>query len=90
MYNGSMARGWESKSVEAQVEERLELAADRELRKEQRESRSKRDSLDLSRARVLQEIAECRNPRYKELLVKSLEHLDEKLSEFQAGKTLAD
>jgi hypothetical protein len=80
-----MARGWESKSVEAQMELAANDKPAQALKTADRESKLKRDSILLSRARVLHEIAECRNQRYKELLVKSLEHLDEKLRELEAG-----
>ena len=80
-----MARGWESKSVEAQMDLAADSKAGQHEKQSDRESRLKRNSLLLSRARVLQQIAECRNPRYKELLVKSLEHLDEKLQEMDAA-----
>jgi hypothetical protein len=74
-----MARGWESKSVEAQIE----LASERDLRPAagaaEREVIRQRESLQLDRSRVLREISECRNPRYRELLNKSLGHLDEQL-----------
>jgi hypothetical protein len=76
-----MARGWESKSIEAQIE----LASERDPRPvtgaAEREIIKRRESLLLSRTRVLVDIAECRNPRYKELLTKSLEHLDQQLAD---------
>jgi len=74
-----MARGWESKAVEAQ----MELASERDSRPAidaaQRDLARRRESLLLSRMRVMAQIAECRNPRYKELLTMSLAHLDEQL-----------
>ncbi len=74
-----MARGWESKSVEAQMELASERRSKRAPDAAQRELARQRESLLISRTRVMAEIAECRNPRYKELLTRSLEHLDEQL-----------
>jgi hypothetical protein len=74
-----MARGWESKSVEAQIE----LAGQREAKQvtdpAQAELRRQRESLLLSRRRILSEIEDCHNPRYRELLTRSLEHVDQKI-----------
>ena len=79
VYNGTMARGWESKSVEAQID----LASERDPRPVTdaagREIARRRESLLLDRTRVLREISECRNPRYIEQLKRSLEYLDEEL-----------
>ena len=78
VYNEGMARGWESKSVESQIE----LASERGSRPATDAARAiarRRESLLLDRTRVLREISECRNPRYIEQLKKSLEYLDEQL-----------
>ncbi len=39
-----------------------------------------RESLELSRTRVLQDLAKAENPRYKEQLQRSLMFLDDKLA----------
>jgi len=83
-----MARGWESKSVEAQIESAD--AGDNARRKTgltatQIEMLRKKESLLLSRARVLRELNESRNPRYKKLLTDALADLDKKLSELDQG-----
>ncbi len=78
-----MARGWESKSVEQQMEDAQTApkqapaltAADVELNR-------KREGLLLQRSRILQEIAAARNPRYRELLKETLHHLENQLSSF--------
>jgi molecular chaperone GrpE (heat shock protein) len=75
-----MARGWESKSVESQIE-----SADRRpdrgesLTPEQRELRRKRDSLELSRRRVLQEIETTRSPARRSSLEQALAFLDQEI-----------
>ena len=57
-----MARGWESKSVESQIEE-ADTSLDRgePLTPEQRELRRKREGLELSRRGVLREIETTRS-----------------------------
>ncbi len=76
-----MARGWESKSVESQIEDR---AAGREqsglLTPEEREVRHKRESLELSRRRVLQDIEAARSPVRRTSLELGLAFLDEELA----------
>ena len=46
------------------------------------ERRRKKDSLLLSRTRILEELKSSRNPRYKKILTDALADLDEKLAEF--------
>ena len=78
-----MARGWESKSVEAQIEEALAkpqpgtaiLTPAETVRLREREG------LLLHRTRVLHDIAAARNPRYQEVLKAALAHLDERLAQ---------
>ena len=82
-----MARGWESKSVEAQMES---AAADRKTQRgpvetpEQARRRQERASLELSRTRVLKDLETATNPRYRATLEAALQHLDDKI------KSLAD
>ena len=78
-----MSRGWESKSVESQIEAAEEQRA--RLRsvapsQEQIGRQRERESIELSRTRVLQDLASATNPKYRELLERSLRYLDEKLS----------
>ncbi len=77
-----MARGWESKSVETQIEEAGSTSADiiTEPRKEPAELQSKREGLRLQRCRILQEIETARNPRYRNMLDELLIHLDAELA----------
>ena len=84
-----MARGWESKSVEAQTEE---AAARRSARtthyrrqpkpddQQERDLIVRRESILLSRVRVVRELENAQNPRYKAQLSKALADLDAQLS----------
>ena len=83
-YNVGVARGWESKSVEGQIEsfasERRSLARE-PVTEAQLERENQRHMLLLSRTRVMHDIENCRNPRHLELLQNSLAYLDAKLAE---------
>ena len=78
-----MARGWESKSVEAQIDE-AESSRHAVLQKlsspEKSELIRKRETILLSRTRVAREIETAQNPRYLAVLTKALEHLETQLS----------
>jgi len=79
-----MARGWESKDVESQVEDRKTVADDRgqgqksaeQVRKEQ-----ERRGLALSRTRILNSLESATNPNHRKSLEAALAHLDKKLAE---------
>jgi hypothetical protein len=78
-----MARGWESKSVESQMEAAEERNARRnavELTPEKAAKLREREGLLLSRQRVLADIAAASNPNYRRLLESSLAFLDQKLA----------
>ena len=79
----SMARGWESKSVESQIES----AESRPLRAigvaptaAQVNLMREKENLTLSRTRVLRDLETSKNPRYVQLLNRELKTLDERLS----------
>ena len=75
-----MARGWESKSVESQIEEtdrRLDRGAP--LTPEQRRTEEKRAGLELSRRRVLHELEQARSPVRRASLEQALAFLDEEI-----------
>ena len=84
-----MARGWESKSVEEQIELAAEKAASLKSQTKVNEAEAAKqrelDSLQLSRTRVMQDMASASNPRYREQLQRSLDYLDEKLARAAAG-----
>jgi hypothetical protein len=75
-----MARGWESKSVEAQIESASEpKPGGKKLTPEEMERTRQRESLDLSRRRVLHDLKTARDPRYLEILQRGLETLEERI-----------
>jgi hypothetical protein len=80
-----MARGWESKSVEQQQEERS--AAGQTVRAplspEQQQRNRKRDGLLLSRGRLTQQLEAAGNPRHRQMLEQSIAELDRQLSLLQ-------
>jgi hypothetical protein len=78
-----MARGWESKSVESQIEsaeERAALAKLPKLTPEEAARKSERESLELTRKRVLHDIETSQNPGYRVTLEAALKHLDDKIA----------
>ena len=77
-----MARGWESKAVEAQIEsaQERETRTARRLTPEQTAQEAKRDSLLLQRTRILRECKNCRDPRYRQTLSSGLEYLESQLT----------
>ncbi len=82
-----MARGWESKSVEAQQAEagqktpkpKAPMSAEAAVRWRERES------LLLARKQVLQQMAGNPNPRHLALLSQSLAELDDRLKRLDPG-----
>lgn len=79
-----MARGWESKSVEAQIDlagaglsPRSAVNVPDPVRLE---AIRKKENIVLSRTRVIHELESARNPRYKAVLTKALADLDAQLS----------
>lgn len=79
-----MARGWESKDVESQVESgqapkghygNNSKTAD-ELRREQ-----ERKDLQLSRIRIAHDLDSATNPNHRKSLEAALAHLDKKISD---------
>jgi hypothetical protein len=81
-----MSRGWESKDVESQMEEAAaRRAASRQTppSAEQIRLQSERQSLELSRTRVVKDIEAATNPRRREQLEAALQHLDRKLAELK-------
>jgi hypothetical protein len=86
-----MAKGWESKSVEAQIE-----AAQTEVRRPQRfidpahvELLRKKENLQLSRTRVLRDLESSLNPRYQAMLQRALADLDAQLAALERPRAVA-
>ena len=77
-----MARGWESKSVEEQMDmaqSRSPRVTGPALDPAQINLVRERENTLLSRTRVLRELETSRNPRYVQLLNRELKVLEEKL-----------
>jgi hypothetical protein len=77
-----MARGWESKSVEQQQEERSAprstLRAPIPLDEQQRNRT--REGLLLSRKRLAQQLQAAGNPRHRQMLEQAIAELDSQVS----------
>ena len=85
-----MARGWESKSVEEQQAEAGQPAAPDDSRKpqltpEEQGRERERQGLALARKRVLQQLEAAADPRYAELLRRSLAELDARIARLDKG-----
>jgi hypothetical protein len=75
-----VARGWESKSVEQQQDEAASKSERHELlTPEQIAERQRRQGLELSRQRILQQLQVACNPRHRQMLEAALAELERKL-----------
>ncbi len=78
-----MARGWESKDVESQVEAKTTMSttssrgpkSPEELRREQ-----ERKDLQLSRVRIVNDLQTATHPNHRKSLEAALAHLDQKIA----------
>ena len=81
-----MARGWESKSVEDQIDSakaEREARAKPHLSVEQRQREDRKQSLLLSRAQVVNRLKASTNTRYRTQLEIALAHLDAQLEGYE-------
>ena len=79
-----MARSWESKDVESQVESSQapkETDGSRRKTAEQIQREQERKGLQLSRKRIAHDLESATNPNHRKSLEAALAHLDKKLSE---------
>jgi hypothetical protein len=80
-----MARGWESKDVEAQVAESAEPQKALSGRAEKSPAQQLREQsvrdLQLSRTRITNDLANATNPNHRKSLEAALAHLDKKISD---------
>ena len=80
-----MARGWESKSVEAQMESaesrRVEQKAADAVTSEQARLDRERDALRMQLIRIRREFEDARHDRHREQLEGAIKHLEEKLAQ---------
>jgi hypothetical protein len=80
-----VARGWESKSVEAQQAEAVETSKKSQPRLTAPEAAvvREKENLRLARQTVLRQIETSSNPRRREVLQSALADLDEKLQRLE-------
>jgi hypothetical protein len=79
-----MARGWESKDVEAQVEasETRHSNGGHEAKSSEQQVREQSvKDLQLSRIRIVNDLNSATNPHHRNRLEAALAHLDKKISE---------
>jgi hypothetical protein len=78
-----MARGWESKSVADQIEEGESRRSESRVVKstEDLALQQKRDSLVLSRSRLLQQLERASNTAHREVLLRGLNAIDNEIEE---------
>jgi hypothetical protein len=78
-----VARGWESKSVEAQQEEAAQktVRTGEKIGREEAKLRREKEGLRLARKRVLHQIEASTNSRHRTLLEEALAELDRKLAQ---------
>jgi hypothetical protein len=83
-----MARGWESKSVESQMETAKEdqPVNPRQLTDAQKKTQRERNQLMLSRAYVMQQMQSSTNERYTESLRQALSDLDRKIGQLDGRR----
>lgn len=83
-----MARGWESKDVEAQVEAQVESSLSPKGQSgrgpktaEQMKRDQERQQLELSRTRIVHDLESATHPNHRKSLEAALAHLDKKIAE---------
>ena len=79
-----MARGWESKSVESQQEESFRESEQRDFQQlspEERERRERLASLELSRARTLDQLERATGAAHRAMLKRTLLALERDIAE---------
>ena len=77
-----MARGWESKEIESQMdaaEERRAAAKEAQLGEAEIARRRARESIELSMERIRREVAASTHPRHREQLSAALAYLEKQL-----------
>lgn len=80
--NGCMARGWESKDVESQVDAKTsDKPANEKAQKSQDQLKNERErqGLELSKKRVLADLENATHPNHRKALEAALAHLDAKI-----------
>jgi hypothetical protein len=81
-----MARGWESKDVESQVEATeapKQKSGSGAKTPEQLKRDLERKDLQLSRTRIMNDLATATHPQHRKSLEAALAHLDKKIAELR-------
>jgi hypothetical protein len=92
-YSEPMARGWESKSVEAQQEDAAKGQSSTKPRLSREEANFSRDaeSLRLTLKRIVEQLQNAQNPRHRQMLEQARLDLQQKMEELErlrsAGRT---
>jgi len=81
-----VARGWESKSVEAQQADAADQSAKshHKMTREEATLVRRKETLQLARQRVLRQLESTPSPRHRKMLQDSLADLDEKLRRLES------
>ncbi len=82
-YTGYVARGWESKSVEEQINEHQAESQSPDKHnpgRRESEQRTRREGIRLARSRTLTALESTQDERYRALLERTLAHLDSELA----------
>ncbi|MDE3198232.1 MAG: hypothetical protein KGN84_17925 [Acidobacteriota bacterium] len=80
VFSKTMARGWESKSVEMQMEERADTPVPPGNTIEDAELQRKRELLELSRKRLVEEIERSPGERFREMKRRALRHIESEIA----------
>jgi hypothetical protein len=78
-----MARGWESKSVEAQQEDARRAARRRSRSPEDLALRERRRAFELARTRAQNELARASAPAHRQMLESAIAALDRQIAELE-------
>ncbi|MEP6717406.1 MAG: hypothetical protein ABJC09_17685 [Terriglobia bacterium] len=83
-----MARGWESKSVEAQIEDResLRTVSGENTHKDAGREREA-ELLDMTKKRLEREIAFASSRRFREMKQRALAHVERQIEELNSGSS---
>jgi len=82
-----MARGWESKAIDDQIEEkesRPRQASNVETTPEQRVLKERLASLKLSRSRLLQQLERAKHPAHRNVLLNGLKAVEQEIDAVSA------
>ena len=86
-YNGVVARGWESKSVEAQqADHEAPRSASRALTPDEAARIARRRTLEMARALAVRDLSVAHVPAHRAMLEASIEAIDKQLATLDAVK----